>query len=143
MFFLFLFSFAFILHNHINKKRRLFIMLKNLIRWFIVFGLSFLIADAFTWPQGIAFFILYLIVSFWQFGVAIIATLALGTLGGALGEATGISLALIFAVGLLIALSLILPFIVSKLFGLDFYLVYQVVTFLFCFFSFNFSIKTE
>lgn len=118
-------------------------MLKNLIRWFIVFGLSFLIADAFTWPQGIAFFILYLIVSFWQFGVAIIATLALGTLGGALGEATGISLALIFAVGLLIALSLILPFIVSKLFGLDFYLVYQVVTFLFCFFSFNFSIKTE
>jgi len=110
-------------------------MVKNLIRWFVVYGLSFLVANVLGWTtQGVAFFILYLIFSLWQLGALIIGIFVFGTLGGAPIEATTISFLIIFFAALIILISLALPFIVSKLFGLDFYLIYQITTFIACFF---------
>ena len=57
-------------------------MLKNLVRWFIVWALSFLLASTCGCSQGIVFLIFYLIASSWQLGLEIISTLCLGILDG-------------------------------------------------------------
>lgn len=118
-------------------------MLKNLVRWFIVLGLSFLLASAWGCAQGIAFFIFYLIASSWQLGLETIVTLSLVILNENFADAVSISFPYILIVCFIIALPLLLSFIVSKLFGFDFYLAYQIVTLLLCFFSFKFSVNVK
>lgn len=113
-------------------------MVKNLIRWFIVYGLSFLVANVLgLTTQGVAFLILFLIVSLWQLGALAIGIFVFGSLGGVPVQATVASLVVIFIAVLIIALELVIPFIASKLFGLDFYLIYQITTFICCFFPNN------
>lgn len=114
-------------------------MLKNLVWWFIVWGLSFLLASACGCSQGIVFLIFYLIASSWQLGLEIISTLCLGILDGNLADAVSISIPYLLVVCFIIVLPLLLCFIVSKLFGFDFYLTYQIVTLLLSFFSFKVS----
>lgn len=109
-------------------------MVKNLIRWFIVYGLSFLVANVLGLAtQGVAFLILFLITSLWQLGALAIGIFVFGSLGGVPVQATAASLVVLFIAALCILVELFLPFIASKLFGLDFYLIYQIVTFISCF----------
>lgn len=110
-------------------------MLKNFATWFIFFGLSFLV-ESWGWTeQGKAF--LYL-----KLGVSIaIILIVLGLLliaGFATGEklaASGLSLiGVLYATGL-IAIILLATYGATLIFGVDFYVAYQIMTFGQCLYS--------
>lgn len=105
-------------------------MLKKFALWFICFGLSFLVSDVFGWAeQGKAF--LYI-----NLGTGILIILALivilviaGLASGSAAEANGISfLVVLITVGLL-AITLFATWGATKLFGIDFFVAYQIMTF--------------
>ena len=105
-------------------------MLKNFALWFICFGLSFLVSDVFGWTeQGKAF--LYI-----NLGTGIIIILALiviaiiaGIANGSVAEANGISFLVVVVTAGLLAITLFATWGATKLFGINFYVAYQIMTF--------------
>ena len=105
-------------------------MLKNFVNWFIVFGLSFLVSDVFHWTQqGRAFLYIHIgaLVIF-----VVILTLVLLIAGVAFRAkllATGISFLLIGKVIIGVAIVLLATWGATKLFKIDFFVAYQIMTF--------------
>lgn len=105
-------------------------MLKKFVMWFVVFGLSFLVSDVFHWTeQGKAF--LYI-----NLGVAVVIILVLAVvlvIGGLAmresAEANAISFLLVLVTAGIVAITLFATWGATKLFGVDFYVAYQIMTF--------------
>ncbi len=106
-------------------------MIKKFATWFIVFGLSFLVSEVFKWTeQGKAFIYIHL-------GGAIVIILVLAIILIIAGlvvrekklKANISSLLLILeAVGIL-AITLFATWGATKLFDVDFFITYQIMTF--------------
>lgn len=105
-------------------------MLKKFATWFIVFGLSFLVADVFHWTeQGKAF--LYI-----NLGVGVVIILGLvvvlviaGLATREAAEANAISFLVVLVTAATLAITLFATWGATKLFGIDFYVAYQIMTF--------------
>lgn len=103
-------------------------MWKKLLYWFIVFGLSFLFKGLFGWEQGKTFFWIYL-------GASIILYIALfiiyGTASTLLGNFFGIGQSIWAIILLIIGFGLVIFFtwVATKLFDIDFFVAYQVMSF--------------
>ncbi len=103
-------------------------MFKRFTLWFITFGLSFLLAGLFG-SQGKAFFAIYL-------GTSTIFVLSVLAAISTAGAASGLSfitdkLATMGVVELIkgIAVILLATWGATKLFGIDFFVSYQIMTF--------------
>ena len=105
-------------------------MIKKFVAWFIYFGLSFLIADVFGWTdQGRAFMYLRL-----GSTVVIILTVSLILLlaGVAMKQKllmSGVSFTLIVSVAFSTLITLFATWGATKLFDIDFFVAYQIMTF--------------
>lgn len=111
-------------------------MIKNFVRWFILFGLSFLIATVFTTVPQAQFF-LYLDLGFdvLQIAFYLVSLIGIGWLFNLFGEASAVSLLTVFLTAGIIGLILLVTLGISCLFHLDFYVTYEVLTFISCFFT--------
>ena len=103
-------------------------MIKKLIVWFIFFVLSFLLASE-TLAQEQAFMYIY----FCSIGIIFAAIVLIILLTGQIGISIGV--ALIYVVGVLV--SLFIPWLVHVIFKVDFYLAFEIATFITCFFGNN------
>lgn len=105
-------------------------MLKRIIEWFTCFGLSYLVADVFKWTdQGRAFMYINL-----GFSIAFIVIVSLIFLfaGIAIREKlamAGVSVLLIVIAAAAVAVSLFATWCATKLFNVDFFITYQIMTF--------------
>lgn len=103
----------------------MFTMFKKFALWIIFFGLSFLV-ESWGWTeQGKAFMYIH-------FGASIlIALIVLGIEDGCAAEANGISfLAILVTVTVgVIAITLFATWGATKLFNVDFYVAFQIMTF--------------
>ena len=105
-------------------------MLKKFATWFIVFGLSFLVSEVFKWTeQGKAFIYIHL-------GGAIVIILGLaifwvivGLVARETSKANIVSLLLIFEAVVVSAITLLATWGATKIFDVDFYVTYQIMTF--------------
>lgn len=105
-------------------------MFKKFVSWFIIFGLSFLVSDVFGWTeQGKAFFFIHLgaDVIFILFLVIVVASAGVATRNFAVagGVSTLILLLKAFSVGIV----LFATWGATKLFNVDFFVAYQIMTF--------------
>ena len=100
-------------------------MLKKFAVWFTCFGLSFLVSDVFGWTeQGRAFLVIDL-------GLGILVTLLIMATGSAKREYGVTSLAVLITAGRL-AINLLATWGATKLFDVDFFVAYQIMTFGIC-----------
>ena len=106
-------------------------MLKKFAIWFIAFGLSFLVSEVFKWTeQGKAFIYIHL-------GGAIVIILALAIILIIAGlvvreektKANISSLLLMLEAAGTLAITLFATWAASKLFNVDFFVAYQIMTF--------------
>ena len=102
-------------------------MLKKFAVWFIYFGLSFLVSDVFGWTeQGKAFFCIHL-------GADILTILVIiliaGLVSGCAAEMSGISFLTILITAGALAIVLFATWGATKLFDIDFFVAYQIMTF--------------
>lgn len=104
-------------------------MLKKFALWFVCFGLSFLVESWGLTEQGKAFFYIHL-------GVGILIILALiaivvivGIAERCVAEANGISFIAVLITAASLALVLFATWGATKLFNVDFYVAYQIMTF--------------
>ena len=106
-------------------------MLKKFIMFFVVFGLSFGVQKLGLMDQGKAFFIIQIIV--------LIATIMLVIAKDFKSNerSAGKSIAAIIIFAVIIGLNVLFTFIGSELFKVDFYTVYQIMTFGQCFVNNN------
>lgn len=105
-------------------------MLGKFVRWFIYFGLSFLVADVFGWTdQSRAFLYIYLGVSVAICVIAIIMCLIAGVAIRAKLMMTGISFLVAISEIIGIAVMLFATWGATKLFGVDFFVTFQIMTF--------------
>lgn len=103
-------------------------MLKKFIYWFVIFGLSFLLAGVFG-GQGEAFFAIYLGIQI-LFSLAVLATIATaGSISGLSFITDKITSIGIVTVVAHIAIILLATWGATKIFGIDFYVAYQIMTF--------------
>lgn len=104
-------------------------MLKKFASWFICFGLSFLVQSWGWTEQGKAF--LYITIGFSVFiDVALIAIVIItGLADGFAAEAGGVSFSAILTTAAGVAIVLFATWGASKLFDVDFYVAYQIMTF--------------
>ena len=104
------------------------IMLKKFFLWFLFFGLSFLVSDVFGWiEQGKAFLYIHL-------GAGILSILGLTAILIIAGLATRntVEVGKIFEVLITartLAITLFATWGATKLFGIDFFVAYQIMTF--------------
>ena len=105
-------------------------MLGKFVRWFIYFGLSFLVANVFGWTdQARAFLYIYIGVSV---EICVISILMLLITGVAIREKlmmTGISFLVAISEIIGIAVMLFATWGATKLFGVDFFVTFQIMTF--------------
>ena len=105
-------------------------MFKKFLLWFICFGLSFLVSDVFGWTeQGKAFLGIHLGVSVVIILVTVVILLISGVKLGISYKTSGISFLVVILAAGEIAISLIATYVATKLFGVNFYVVYQIMTF--------------
>jgi len=105
-------------------------MLKKFATWFIVFGLSFLVSDVFGWTeQGKAFLYIHLGVGVVLIlGLVVVLVIAgLATRNAA--KANRISFLVVLVTAGALAITLFATWGTTKLFGIDFYVAYQIMTF--------------
>ena len=103
-------------------------VLKKLVRWFAVFGLSYFLAGISKLEQGTAFFYIYIscyLLMILAFGIAILI------FGGPIAylKKTVISFFIIFASVAIIAIELLAAWLATMLFNIDFYVVFQLLKF--------------
>ena len=103
-------------------------MLKKFAFWFICFGLSFLVQSWGWTEQGKAFFYIELGISVLII-VALIAIFIIISFGNRCAlEASGVSFLLILIITFQIAIILFATWGATKLFDVDFYVAYQIMT---------------
>lgn len=105
-------------------------MLKKFIEWFICFGLSFLVADVFGWTdQGRAFLYIYLGVDVALIAIFVIILLIAGiAFREKLLALRGSFLSIIITI-IVLAVILFATWGATKLFGVDFFVTFQIMTF--------------
>ena len=105
-------------------------MLKKFATWFIIFGLSFLVSDVFGWTeQGKAFLYIDLGASVVLIiGLAIVLIIA-GLVGREVALANTVSFVMVLMTAGLVAITLFATWGATKLFDVDFYVAYQIMTF--------------
>ena len=109
-------------------------MLKKFALWFICFGLSFLVSDVFGWTeQGKAFLYINLGTGILIILVLIVILVIAGLASGSAAEANGISFLAISVTAVTLAITLFATWGATKLFGIDFFVAYQIMTFGQCF----------
>lgn len=105
-------------------------MLKKFVWWFICFGFSYLVADVFHWTdQGRAFMYIKLGTSVAIMAVLILILLIAGIAARAKLVTSGISLVLVFYIAAEIAITLFATWGATKLFNVDFFITYEIMTF--------------
>ena len=106
------------------------IMLKKFAVWFICFGLSFLVSDVFGWTeQGKAFLFINLGASILSILALIAILIIAGSAIGSAVEANGISFFVVLLTAGAVAITLFATWGATKLFGIDFFVAYQIMTF--------------
>ena len=105
-------------------------MLKKFAAWFVVFGLSFLVSDVFHWTeQGKAF----LYINLGGGAVIILGMVVVLLIGGLVtreaAAANTISFLLVLITAVIFAITLFATWGATKLFDVDFYVAYQIMTF--------------
>mgnify|MGYP000395776683 CR=1 FL=1 len=105
-------------------------MLKKFALWFICFGLSFLVSDVFGWTeQGKAFLYINLGTRILMILAFIVIFIITGIDSGSVAEANGISFLLVLVTVVSLAIILFATWGATKLFGIDFFVAYQIMTF--------------
>lgn len=105
-------------------------MLKKFALWFICFGLSFLVSDVFGWTeQGKAFLYINLGARILMILAFIVIFIITGIDSGSVAEANGISFLLVLVTVVSLAIILFATWGATKLFGIDFFVAYQIMTF--------------
>ncbi len=105
-------------------------MLKKFALWFICFGLSFLVSDVFGWTeQGKAFLYINLGARILMIIAFIVIFIITGIDSGSVAEANGISFLLVLVTVVSLAIILFATWGATKLFGIDFFVAYQIMTF--------------
>ncbi len=105
-------------------------MLKKFAFWFICFGLSFLVSDVFgVTEQGKAFLYIHLGAGIIVFLVAIVILVIAGLASGNAAEANGISFLVVLVTAGALAITLFATWGATKLFDVDFFVAYQIMTF--------------
>lgn len=105
-------------------------MLKKFVLWFICFGLSFLVSDVFGWTeQGKAFLYINLGTRILMILAFIVIFIITGIDSGSVAEANGISFLLVLVTVVSLAIILFATWGATKLFGIDFFVAYQIMTF--------------
>lgn len=105
-------------------------MLKKFALWFICFGLSFLVSDVFGWTeQGKAFLYINLGTRILMIIAFIVIFIITGIDSGSVAEANGISFLLVLVTVVSLAIILFATWGATKLFGIDFFVAYQIMTF--------------
>lgn len=100
-------------------------MVKNFIGWFVVFGLSFLVQKLGWAEQGKAFLFIDLI----YFGFLIILSLMIASAGRRVSLVAKVSVIAVISTAIGIGISLFATWGASELFDIDFYIVYQIMSF--------------
>ncbi len=119
-------------------------MLKKFALWFICFGLSFLVADVFGWTdQGQAFLYIYLGVTVAIILLMIIVLLILGVACKEKMIATGISLLAVIIFMVVTVIALFATWVATKLFEVDFFTTFQIMTFGACLTSLSLKSKDD
>lgn len=101
-------------------------MIKKFIVWFITFGLSFLAEDLGFAEQGLAFLFIHLIASCIIIVVLIFVSVFAGK---GVAQRVGFPLILLGGYVLTIAIILFATWGATKLFSVDFFVAYQIMTF--------------
>lgn len=104
-------------------------MLKKFALWFICFGLSFLVQSWGWTEQGKAFLYINLGVSVLIVVALIAIVIIAGLADGFATEAGGVSFLAVLITAGAIAITLFATWGATKLFGVDFYVAYQIMTF--------------
>lgn len=105
-------------------------MLKKFALWFICFVLSFLVSDVFGWTeQGKAFLYINLGTRILMILAFIVIFIITGIDSGSVAEANGISFLLVLVTVVSLAIILFATWGATKLFGIDFFVAYQIMTF--------------
>jgi len=105
-------------------------MLKKFVWWFICFGLSYLVSDVFHWTdQGNAFLWIFLGSSV----LLIIGLIVVLLIGGIATRSatlmTSISFLVIIVMAVVTAITLFATWGATKLFNVEFYVAFQIMTF--------------
>ena len=104
-------------------------MLKKFATWFIIFGISFLVSDVFKWTeQGKAFFFIHLGLGIVMIVGLVIALIIAGLATKESEEASTISFVVILLTSITLAITLFATWGATKLFGIDYYVAYQIMT---------------
>lgn len=104
-------------------------MIKKFVMWFICFGLSFLVQNLGWAEQGKAF--LYIEIGVYALialGI-IVLVVAAGLTTGFAAESLGLSFLSALVIIAAIAITLFATWGATKLFDIDFYIAYQIMTF--------------
>ncbi len=109
-------------------------MLRKFALWFICFGLSFLAESLGLAKQGKAFLVIYLGVAGLIIALWILICLSAGD---DLGEWIGFTVIAAIVYGIVIAISLFATWGATKLFSVDYYVAFQIMTFGQCLCSSN------
>lgn len=105
-------------------------MLKKFALWFICFGLSFLASDVFgLTEQGKAFLYINLGANILIIVAFIVILVITGLVSGIAAEANGISFLVVLVTAGALAVTLFATWGATKLFGIDFFVAYQIMTF--------------
>lgn len=108
-------------------------MLKKLVGWFVCFGLSFLVANVFGWTdQGRAFLYIHLGTAVIAIAIEILIILIAGIAVREKLVASGISVVAIILFAIEIGIVLFATWGVTKLFDVEFFVAYQIITFVAC-----------
>lgn len=102
-------------------------MLKKFAFWFICFGVSFWVSDVLGWTeQGKAFFYINLGTGILAITVNLVIA---GLASGNTAETNKISFRGVFAMAVALTIILFTTVGATKLFGIDFFVAYQLMTF--------------
>lgn len=105
-------------------------MWKKFAWWFIVFGLSYLVSDVFGWTeQGKAFLYIHLGAGILICLALIVMVLIAGGLSDSFAAAHGISILIVIIQAVVLGITLFATWGATKLFGIDFYIAYEIMTF--------------
>lgn len=101
-------------------------MLKNFIKWFLIFGASFLFQILFGIEQGKAFFRIDMILYAFIFIIVILFVIINGNNAE---EKIGIGVITLILMFVVLLLVIGTSYVATKIWNVDFYVVYQIMTF--------------
>ncbi len=105
-------------------------MLKKFALWFICFGLSFLVSDVLGWTeQGMAFIYIHLGGSIIIILGFIVFLVIAGVITDSTAEESRLSFLMFLTIFGTLAVILFATWGATKIFGIDFFAVYQIMTF--------------